>query len=254
MTLPITPSFRLDGQRAFVTGASKGIGRAGAVALAAAGAEVVLAARTLPEMEETVAELAAAGHRAKAVRLDVTDRAALRATIAAEGPFGVLLNNAGTNIREPFLEVQDASLDALLDLNIRAMFITAQAVAQGMVAAGKGGAIINLSSVNGHVAGSNRSVYSATKHAVEGMTKAMAFELGQHGIRVNTLAPGFVETPLTRPVLVDEKFRSRVVRAMPLGRVMTVEDVMGAIVFLASDASRMVTGLSLVVDGGHLTH
>ncbi|HEV7267445.1 MAG TPA: glucose 1-dehydrogenase [Falsiroseomonas sp.] len=254
MTLPITPSFRLDGQRAFVTGASKGIGRAGAVALAAAGAEVVLAARTLPEMEETVAELAAAGHRARAMRLDVTDRAALRAAIAAAGPFEVLLNNAGTNIREPFLEVQDASLDALLDLNVRAMFVTAQAVAQGMVAAGKAGSIINLSSINGHVAGANRSVYSASKHAVEGMTKAMAFELGPHGIRVNTLAPGFVETPLTRPVLDDEKFRARVVRAMPLGRVMTVEDVMGAIVFLASDASRMVTGLSLVVDGGHLTH
>jgi NAD(P)-dependent dehydrogenase (short-subunit alcohol dehydrogenase family) len=254
MTLPITPSFRLDGQRAFVTGASKGIGRAGAVAMAAAGAEVVLAARTLPEMEETVAELAAAGHSAKAVRLDVTDRAALRAAIAAEGPFDVLLNNAGTNIREPFLEVKDSSLDALMDLNIRAMFVTAQAVAQGMVAAGRRGAIINVSSINGHVAGANRSVYSASKHAVEGMTKAMAFELGPHGIRVNTLAPGFVETPLTMPVLDDEKFRARVVRAMPLGRVMTVEDVMGAIVFLASDASRMVTGLSLVVDGGHLTH
>jgi NAD(P)-dependent dehydrogenase (short-subunit alcohol dehydrogenase family) len=254
MTLPITPSFRLDGQRAFVTGASKGIGRAGAVAMAAAGAEVVLAARTLPEMEETVAELAAAGHSAKAVRLDVTDRAALRTAIAAEGPFDVLLNNAGTNIREPFLEVKDSSLDALMDLNIRAMFVTAQAVAQGMVAAGRRGAIINVSSINGHVAGANRSVYSASKHAVEGMTKAMAFELGPHGIRVNTLAPGFVETPLTMPVLDDEKFRARVVRAMPLGRVMTVEDVMGAIVFLASDASRMVTGLSLVVDGGHLTH
>ena len=253
MTLPITPAFRLDGKRAFVTGASKGIGRAGAVALAAAGAEVVLAARGVPEMEETVAELEAAGHRAKAVGLDVTERAALRSTIAAEGPFDVLLNNAGTNIREPFLEVREASLDALIALNIRAVFETAQAVAQGMVAAGKGGSIINLSSVNGHVAGANRSVYTASKHAVEGMTKAMAFELGPRGIRVNTLAPGFVETPLTAPVLADTKFRERVVRAMPLGRVMTVEDVMGAIVFLASPASQMVTGLSLVLDGGHLT-
>jgi NAD(P)-dependent dehydrogenase (short-subunit alcohol dehydrogenase family) len=254
MSLPITPAFRLDGQRAFVTGASKGIGRAGAVALAAAGAEVVLAARSLAEMEETVVALTATGHRAKALRLDVTDSVAVRAAVAAEGPFDVLLNNAGTNIREGFLAVQDASLDALLDLNVKAMFVTAQAVAQGMVAAGKGGAIINLSSVNGHVAGANRSVYSATKHAVEGMTKAMAFELGPHGIRVNTLAPGFVETPLTKPVLDDPQFRARVVRAMPLGRVLTVEDVMGAIVFLAAPASAMVTGLSLVVDGGMLTH
>ncbi|MCC7347034.1 MAG: SDR family oxidoreductase [Variibacter sp.] len=254
MTLPITPGFRLDGRRAFVTGASKGIGRAGAVALATAGADVLLAARTLPEMEETVEALRAAGHRARALRLDVTDATAVRAAIAAEGPFDVLLNNAGSNIREPFLEVTEKALDALLDLNIRAMFVTAQAVAQGMVAAGKGGAIINLSSVNGHVGGANRTVYTATKHAVEGMTKAMAFELGPRGIRVNALAPGYVDTPLTRPVLNDPKFRDRVVRAMPMGRVMTVEDLMGAIVFLASDASAMVTGLSLVVDGGTLTH
>ena len=254
MSLPITPPFRLDGQRALVTGASKGIGRAGAVALAAAGAEVVLAARSLSEMEATVAELAAAGLSAKARALDVTDRAAVRALVAEEGPFDVLLNNAGTNIREPFLEVQDASVDTLLDLNIRAMFTVAQAVAQGMAAAGKRGAILNLSSVNGHVAGANRSVYTATKHAVEGMTKAMAFELGPMGIRVNAICPGFVETPLTRPVLQDQKFRDRVVRAMPLGRVMQVEDIMGAVVFLLSPASVMVTGASLVIDGGSLTH
>jgi NAD(P)-dependent dehydrogenase (short-subunit alcohol dehydrogenase family) len=254
MTLPITPPFRLDGQRALVTGASKGIGRAGAVALAAAGAEVVLAARSLAEMEATVAELAAAGLSAKARALDVTDRAAVRALVAAEGPFDVLLNNAGTNIREPFLEVQDASVDTLLDLNIRAMFTVAQAVAQGMAAAGTRGAIVNLSSVNGHVAGANRSVYTATKHAVEGMTKAMAFELGPMGIRVNAICPGFVETPLTRPVLQDPKFRDRVVRSMPLGRVMQVEDIMGAVVFLLSPASVMVTGASLVIDGGSLTH
>lgn len=249
--LPVTPSFRLDGQRALVTGASKGIGRAGAVALAAAGAEVVLAARSLAELESLAAELAAAGHRAKPVRLDVTDRAAVRALVAAEGPFRLLLNNAGTNIREPFLEVPDASLDALVDLNLRAMFTVAQAVARGM---GPGGAILNLSSVNGHVSGANRSVYTATKHAIEGLTKAMAFELGPRGIRVNALAPGFVETPLTAPVLGDPAFRERVLRATPLGRVMTVEDVMGAIVFLLSPAAAMITGHSLVVDGGMLTH
>lgn len=257
--LPTTPSFRLDGMRALVTGASKGIGRAGAVALAAAGAEVVLAARTLHEMEATVAELAATGHRARAVRLDVTDRDAVRAVVATEGPFDALLNNAGTNIREPFLEVRDASLDTLLDLNIRSMFTVAQAVAQGMTEAmgqggGQGGAILNLSSVNGHVGGASRSVYTATKHAIEGLTKAMAFELGPKGIRVNALAPGFVETPLTESVLGDPKFRDRIIRATPLGRLATVEDVMGAIVFLLSPASAMITGHSLVVDGGMLAH
>jgi len=252
--LPETPSFRLDGLSALVTGASKGIGRAGAVALAAAGARVVMAARSAAELAETEAALTARGLSARAAPLDVTDRDAVRALVTEAGPFDILLNNAGTNIREPFLEVQDKSLDALLDLNIRAMFTVAQAVAQGMVAAGRGGAIINLSSVNGHVSGANRSVYTASKHAVEGMTKAMAFELGPMGIRVNALAPGFVETPLTQGVLADEAFRTRVVRAMPLGRIMSVEDMMGAIVFLASPASRMVTGLSLVVDGGSLTH
>jgi NAD(P)-dependent dehydrogenase (short-subunit alcohol dehydrogenase family) len=252
--LPATPSFRLDGQRALVTGASKGIGRAGAVALAMAGAEVVMVARTLSEMEEVAAELSAAGHQARALALDVTDRAAVRALVAAEGPFDILLNNAGTNIREPFLEVRDQSIDRLLDLNLRAAFTVAQVVAHGMAEAGKPGSIINLSSINGHVAGSNRSVYSATKHGVEGLTKAMAFELGPKGIRVNAIAPGFVETPLTRPVLDDPKFRELTVRGMPLGRIMVVEDIMGAIVFLASPASRMISGTSLVIDGGYLTH
>ncbi|MBU8538167.1 SDR family NAD(P)-dependent oxidoreductase [Falsiroseomonas tokyonensis] len=251
--LPVTPTFRLDGLRALVTGASKGIGRAGAVALAAAGAEVVLAARSLDELEETAAALRAAGHAARALPLDVTDRAAVRALVDSAGPFDILLNNAGTNIREPFLEVPDSSVDRLLDLNIRAMFTVAQAVAQGMVAKGRGGAIINLSSVNGHVAGANRTVYTATKHAIEGLTKAMAFELGPKGIRVNAVAPGFVETPLTQAFLADEKIRTSQIRRMPLGRIMTVEDIMGAIVFLASPASAMVTGTSLVIDGGFLT-
>lgn len=251
--LPVTPAFRLDGLRALVTGASKGIGRAGAVALASAGAEVVLAARGLDELEETATLLSEAGHAARAAQLDVTDRVAVRALVESAGPFDILLNNAGTNIREPFLEVPDASVDRLLDLNIRAMFTVAQAVARGMVEQGRGGAIINLSSVNGHVGGANRTVYTATKHAIEGLTKAMAFELGPKGIRVNAVAPGFVETPLTRAFLADEKVRTSQIRRMPLGRIMTVEDIMGAIVFLASPASAMVTGTSLVIDGGFLT-
>ncbi len=251
--LPVTPSFRLDGKRALVTGASKGIGRAGAIALALAGAEVVLAARSLAELEETATALSEGGHAARAAQLDVTDRTAVRALVEASGPFDILLNNAGTNIRQPFLDVTDAALDQLLDLNVRAMFTVAQAVAAGMVARAQGGAIINLSSINGHVAGANRSVYTATKHAVEGMTKALATELGAHGIRVNAIAPGFVETPLTAGVLADPKFRAGHERRTPLGRIMTVEDLMGAIVFLAAPASAMISGTSLVIDGGFLT-
>jgi NAD(P)-dependent dehydrogenase (short-subunit alcohol dehydrogenase family) len=180
----------------------------------------------------------------------VTDRAAVRALVEASGPFDVLLNNAGTNIRQPFLSVEDGALDALLDLNLRAMFTVAQAVAQGMAEAGRGGAIINLSSVNGHVAGLNRSVYTATKHGIEGLTKAMAVELGPKGIRVNTIAPGFVDTPLTSAFLADEKVRQAQIRRTPLGRIMTVEDIMGAIVFLASPASAMLSGTCLLIDGG----
>lgn len=252
-TLPRTPSLRLDGLRALVTGASKGIGRAGAVALAEAGAEVVMAARSRAEMDAVADALEGAGLSARARALDVTDRAAVRALAAAEGPFDILLNNAGTNIREPFLEVRDASFDALVDLNIRGLFTVAQAVAQGMAEAGRGGSIINLSSVNGHVAGINRSVYTATKHAVEGLTKGMAAELGPRRIRVNTVCPGFVETPLTAGVLSDPAFREAQVQRMPMGRILQVEDLMGAIVFLASPAAAMISGASLLIDGGFCT-
>lgn len=248
---PTTPSFRLDGKRAFVTGASRGLGRAIAIAFAEAGAEVVLAARALEEMERTVAHLAQRGlPPAHAVRLDVTDRAEVRRVVAEHGPFDILLNNAGTNIREPFLEVKDESLDALIDLNLRAAITVAQAVARGMVEANRPGAIINLSSVNGHVAGINRSIYTATKHAIEGLTKAMAAELGPKGIRVNAICPTYVETPLTAGVLADPVFRERALRAIPLGRLGEVEDVMGAAVFLASPAAALINGASLLIDGG----
>jgi len=250
IVLPATPSFRCDGLRALVAGASRGIGRAAAVALAEAGATVVLAARAIDECEATAAALRARGRTATAIPLDVTDRAAVRASVAAQGPFDVLVNNAGTNIREAFLEVRDESFDALIDLNLRGLFTVAQAVALGMAAAGKGGSIVNLSSVNGHRAGLNRSVYTGTKHAVEGLTKAMAVELGPHRIRVNTVCPGFVETPLTEGLLSDPKFRGSQQRRTPMGRILTVEDVMGAIVFLASPASSMISGASLLVDGG----
>jgi NAD(P)-dependent dehydrogenase (short-subunit alcohol dehydrogenase family) len=249
--VPTTPSFRLDGKRALVTGASRGLGRAIAIAFAEAGAEAVLAARAKDEMDATVAAIAGRGlPKADAVALDVTDRAAVRRVVAEHGPFDVLLNNAGTNIREPFLEINDASVDALLDLNIRAAVTVAHAVAKGMVAAGKGGAIINLSSVNGHVAGVNRSIYTATKHALEGLTKAMAVELGPHGIRVNAICPTFIETPLTAGLLSDEKTMARSIRAIPLGRIGQVEDVMGAAVFLASPAAALINGASLLIDGG----
>lgn len=250
LRLPTTPSMRLDGGRALVTGASKGLGRAAAIALAEAGAHVTLAARGVAEMEATVAALAARGLKADAVALDVTDRAEVRRVVAERGPFGILVNNAGTNIREPFLEVSDASLDALVNLNIVAAFVVAQAVVRGMVAAGLRGSIINMSSVNGHVGGTNRTVYTASKHALEGLTKAMAVELGPKGIRVNNLCPTFFETPLTAGFLADMRTMTATVGAIPLGRIGQVEDLMAAVVFLASPAAAMISGASLLLDGG----
>jgi NAD(P)-dependent dehydrogenase (short-subunit alcohol dehydrogenase family) len=250
MDLPKSPSFRLDGKRALVSGAGRGIGLAAAAALAEAGAQVTLAARTRGEIDEAAAAIRARGYSADALALDVTDLAAVQAAVAAAAPFEILVNNAGTNRPAPFTEVKVEDFDAVFGLNVRAAFFMAQAVARRLVAAGRPGSIINISSQMGHVGGARRSVYCASKHAMEGFTKAMAIELAAHKIRVNTLGPTFVETPLTRPFFENEAFRKDVLAKIKLGRLGQVEDLTGAIVFLASDASALMTGTSLVVDGG----
>jgi NAD(P)-dependent dehydrogenase (short-subunit alcohol dehydrogenase family) len=250
MSLPRTPSFRLDGRRALVTGAGRGIGLAAAAALAEAGAEVTLAARSPAEIEDAAAAIRAEGGRAEALPLDVTDVSAVRAALALRRPFHVLVNNAGTNRPAPVTEVTPEDFDAVMSLNLRAAFFVAQAVARGLIAAGERGSIINVSSQMGHVGGQRRSVYCASKAAMEGMTKAMALDLAPHGIRVNTLCPTFIETPLTRPFFADESFRSLVLSRIKLGRLGQVEDVMGAILFLAGEASALMTGAPLIVDGG----
>jgi NAD(P)-dependent dehydrogenase (short-subunit alcohol dehydrogenase family) len=248
--LPRTPSFRLDGRRALITGAGRGIGRAAAAALADAGAHVVLASRTLAELEALAEAITEAGGSAEALVLDVADVAATGAAIAAQPPFHVLVNNAGTNRPAPFLEVALEDYDAIMDLNVRAAFFVAQAVARRMVEAGVRGSIVNVSSQMGHVGGETRTVYCASKHALEGLTKAMALDLAPHGIRVNTLCPTFLLTPMTAPFFANPEFRAKTLARIPLGRVGEVEDLMGAIVYLASDASALVTGTSLTIDGG----
>ena len=248
--LPITPSFRLDGRRALVTGAGRGIGLAAASALAEAGAAVTLAARSRGEIEEAAAAIRARGQKATALVLDVTDLDAVRRTIEPAPPFEILVNNAGSNRPAPFVEVKVEDYDAVFAINVRAAFFVAQAVARRLVAEKRAGSIIHISSQMGHIGGARRTVYCASKHALEGLTKAMAIELGPHGIRVNSLAPTFIETPLTRPFLADENFRNDVLGKIKLGRLGRVEDLMGAIVFLASDASLLMTGTSLVADGG----
>jgi NAD(P)-dependent dehydrogenase (short-subunit alcohol dehydrogenase family) len=243
-------AFRVDGKRALVTGAGRGIGRATALALAAAGADLVLVSRTKSKLDEVADAITSRGGKARIIVLDVTRSNAVRDAIAGLGRLDILVNNAGINRPQPFLEVDEPTLDLLLELNIRAAFVVAQSAARLMVAQGAG-VIINVSSQMGHVGSErDRTVYVMTKHALEGLTKAMAVELAPKGVRVVSIAPTFVETPLSKPFLDDPDTRKWILDRIPLGRVGTVEDVASAVVFLASPAAALVTGSSLLVDGG----
>jgi NAD(P)-dependent dehydrogenase (short-subunit alcohol dehydrogenase family) len=243
-------AFRLDGKTALVSGAGRGIGRAVALALATAGAELILVSRTRSQLDEVAREIASGGGKARALSFDVTDTAAVRNAFAGLGRLDILVNNAGLNRPQPFLEVDEPTLDLLLGLNVRAAFLVAQAAARLMVAQG-GGVIINMSSQMGHVGSErDRTVYVMTKHAVEGLTKAMAVELAPKGVRVVSVAPTFVLTPLTKPFFDDPETHKWILDRIPMGRGGTVEDVANAVLFLASPAASLVTGSSLLVDGG----
>ena len=250
MDLPRTPSFRLDGRRALITGAGRGIGLAAASALADQGAHVTLVARSADEIEAAAAAIRAKGGQAAALALDVLDLAATEAAISAAEPFDILVNNAGTNRPNPFTDVTVDDFDAVMGLNVRAAFFLAQHVAKRLLAAKRPGSTINVSSQMGHVGAPNRTIYCASKWAIEGLTKAMAVELAPQGIRVNTLCPTFIETPLTKPFLAAPGFREQVGAKIKLGRVGQVEDLMCAILLLASDAGALMTGSALLVDGG----
>lgn len=248
--LPKTPSFRLDGKRALVTGAGRGIGLAAAAALAEAGAHVVMAARTRSELDEAVEAIAKAGGSAEAIVLDVRDDGAVKTAVASQPPFNVLINNAGGNRPQPFVDFKTEDLDFLLDLNVRAAFIVAQAVAKRMVETGTKGSLIHISSQMAFTTGPGRTVYCATKAALEGLSRGIAAELAPHGIRSLTLCPTFIETPLAAQMLAKQEYRDFVLHKIKLGRIGQVEDLMGAIVFLASDAAALMTGTHMLVDGG----
>jgi NAD(P)-dependent dehydrogenase (short-subunit alcohol dehydrogenase family) len=233
-----------------VTGAGRGIGLAAAAALSEYGAHVTLCARSPAELDEAVAAIEARGCRAQALVLDVTDTKAMALAIEAAEPFDVFVNNAGTNRPKPVTDVTEDDYDAVMDLNVRAAYFAAQCVAKRLVAVGRPGSIINISSQMGLVGGAKRSLYCASKWAMEGFTRAMAIDLAPHGIRVNTICPTFIETALTRPFFENKAFLADVLAKIKLGRLGQVTDLMGPVVFLASDASSLMTGSSLLVDGG----
>jgi NAD(P)-dependent dehydrogenase (short-subunit alcohol dehydrogenase family) len=248
--LPKTPSFRLDGKRALVTGGGRGIGLACAAALAEYGCHVTITARKAGEIDAVAEALVARGHKADAVTADVTDVAGMRAMIAAKGPFDILVNNAGGARHGPALEATEENFDFVSDMNLKGSYFAAQAVAKGLVAAKKPGSLIHITSQMAHVGGPNRSVYCGTKWGVEGFSKAMAIEFGPHRVRSNTIAPTFIMTEMVRGFFEDPAFKDWVMSKIKLGRLGALEDLMGPVVFLASDASAMMTGTSLLVDGG----
>lgn len=250
MSLMPSPSFRLDGKKALITGGGRGIGAAAAAVFAQAGAAVTLCARTASEVAAVADEIRAAGFAADAFALDVLDLAALRREIAARGPFDILLNNAGMNRVRAITDITEEDYDAVLDLNLKAALFVAQAVAKGLIAAKKPGSIINVSSQAGHSGLGGRSLYASSKWALEGLTRCMAIDLAPHGIRVNTICPTFIDTALTKPILEDRAFRDFVLGKIKLGRLGRMEELSGPLLLLASDASTLMTGSSVMVDGG----
>lgn len=255
MNLPQTPSFALKGKRALITGAGRGIGLAASAALASAGADVTLVARSEGEIRELASAINAEGAdsqsgKAEYACLDVGDLAAVESFFGERPAFDIVLNNAGTNRPKSIFDVEVDDYDAVLDLNLKSTVFVTRAAAKRMIDEGIEGSIIHMSSQMGHVGGPGRTLYCASKWGLEGFNKALALDLAPHKIRTNTICPTFIETPMTRPFFEDANFKESVLNKIKLGRIGQVEDLMGPVVFLASEASALMTGSSLLVDGG----
>ena len=250
MRLPETPKFSLSGKRALVTGASSGIGLSCAVALAEYGADVLLAARRFDKLNDIANAIGAMKHKARAIALDISDIDATIKVVNQHGPFDILVNSAGIARHRPALDVTVDDFDQVMAVNLRGAYFLTQAVAKDLMSRGLPGSLINISSQMGHVGGIDRAVYCASKFAVEGFTKAMALEFGHAKIRVNTICPTFILTDLTRSTFDDPDKRAWIMDKIKLDRPGNVEDIMGGVVYLASDTSALVTGTALMIDGG----
>jgi NAD(P)-dependent dehydrogenase (short-subunit alcohol dehydrogenase family) len=246
----VHPLFRLDGLTAIVTGASRGIGEGCARLLASSGAHVVLIARKKTDLQRVADEIREGGHSAEHWAMDLRSHEDFKRRLQMLATLDILVNNVGMNKPQHFLQVDEETFDEVFEVNVRLSFFCAQAAASRMVETGRRGSIVMISSQSGHVALPERTVYCSTKFAMEGMTKSMALDLAKFGIRVNSVAPTFVATPLTTPFLANPQFREYVEGSIPLGRMATVEEVAAAVVYLSSPASQIVTGTSIVVDGG----
>ena len=250
MNYPKLPSFRLDGKKALVTGAGRGIGMGASIALAESGADVTLVSRTEQELKEICDHINSQGLSASYVALDVNNDNEISQLIEKSNPFDILINNAGTNKPAKLVDTDINDFDYVMSLNVRSVVNLTKCVVKKMLANDVKGSIINVSSQMGHVGGSNRTTYCSSKFAIEGFTKSLAIELAPNGIRVNTVCPTFIQTPMTEPFLKDEEFKKNTIGMIPLGRLGEVRDLMGPFVFLASEASSLMTGSSLLVDGG----